>query len=112
MPEIIHYIRATYTKYTFDFTEGLKDLELDDPIEPMPLNPADQVAFKIWKLDIKDYQTRMQEYSNFRSGLYNLVLGQCTQSMQEPTKIPSRFSRCQPGWDHPSCHTQVPYTLL
>ena len=33
----------------------------------------------------------MQEYTNFRSGLYNLVMGQCTESLKEPLKSHEDF---------------------
>ena len=102
---------ATYTKYTSNFTEGLEDLELDDPIEPMPPNPANQVAFKIWKLDIKEYHARMQEYS-FRLGLYILVLRQCTQSMQEQLKSHQDFPGANQDGITLHCHHQVTCTFL
>ena len=50
-------------------------------VEPAAPNPGDQVAFEEWKVDFTEYQVKIQEYANFRSSLYSLVMGQCTQTM-------------------------------
>ena len=34
---------------------------------------------------------KMQEYMNFRSGLYNLVMGQCTEALKEHLKSHEDF---------------------
>ena len=34
---------------------------------------------------------KMQEYINFRSGLYNLVMGQCTEALKECLKSHEDF---------------------
>jgi hypothetical protein len=53
--EIINYVGRTYTKFTSEFINAVMNLELDDPEAPQNPNPADQVAFEIWKLDIKEH---------------------------------------------------------
>ena len=53
--EISNYIRNTNMKYNSDFTEVLEDLVLVDPAEPVPPNPANQVEFELWKLNIKEH---------------------------------------------------------
>ena len=75
MQEIINYIGAIYAKYTSDSTEGLQDLELDDPIEPVPLNPTEQVAFEIWNCTSRNFiqrsksiQTSCQVYTTWSWG--------------------------------------------
>ena len=35
--------------------------------------------------------TKVQEYMNFRSGLYNLVMGQCTEALKERLKSHDDF---------------------
>ncbi len=67
---IINYVGRTYTKYTTEFINAVTNLELDDPEQPMAPNPGDQIAFELWKLDIKDYRTKMQEFANFRTMSY------------------------------------------
>ena len=47
---------------------------------------GNQVAFKIWKMDIKEYHKKLKVFANFMAGLYSLVLGQCTDALQERLK--------------------------
>ena len=89
--EVINYVGRTYTKYTAEFTQAVRDLALDDPTPPV--NPAanDVIAFEMWKLDIKEHRVKAQEYSNFRAGLYNVVFGQCTEALQDKLKSHTDF---------------------
>ena len=48
--EIINYIGRTYTKYTAEFTQAVRDLEPDDTTAPERV-----LAFEVWKLDIKEH---------------------------------------------------------
>ena len=38
-------------------------------------------------MDIKEYQEKLKVFANFRVGLYSLVLGQCTDALQECLKL-------------------------
>ena len=78
-------------RYTADFTAAVDTLELADPVEPPAPDPGDQVAFEHWKYVYKEYMIKMQEYTNFRSGLYNLVMGQCTEALKECLKSHEDF---------------------
>ena len=80
-----------YTKYTADFTSAVDTLDLADPDEPPALDPGNQVAFERWKYVYKEYMNKVQEYTNFRSGLYNLVMGQCTEALKERLKSHEDF---------------------
>ena len=64
-----------------DFINAVKELELDDPDPPNDPEPNNAIQVETWKMDIKDYCAKMQEYANFHAGLYNVVLGQCTEVM-------------------------------
>ena len=64
---------------------------LDDPEAPPDPDSTNQLQFEIWKLDIKEHFTKLQEYSNFRAGLYNRVFGQCTESLQDKLKSHQGF---------------------
>ena len=81
--EISPYVSVAYMKYTADFTAAVDTLDLADSVEPPAPNPGDQVAFEWWKYVYKEYMIKMQEYMNFCSGLYNLVMGQCTEALKE-----------------------------
>ena len=84
-------IGVAYTKYTADLTATVDTLELVDPLEPPAPDPGDQVAFECWKYVYKEYMIKMQKYTNFHSGLYSLVMGQCTNSLKERLKSHEDF---------------------
>ena len=89
--EISTYVGVVYTKYTADFTAAVDTLELTDPEEPPAPDPANLVEFERWKYEYKEHMNKLQEYTNFRSGLYNLVMGQCTESLKERLKSHEDF---------------------
>ena len=66
-------------------------LDLADPVEPPAPDPGDQVVFEWWKYIYKEYMIKMQEYTNFHSGLYKLVMGQCTKALKEHLKSHEDF---------------------
>ena len=82
---------VVYTKDTAKFTTAVDTLQLNDPKEPPAPDPANQVAFERWKYVYKEYMNKVQEYTNFRSGLYNLVMGQCTEELKECLKSHEDF---------------------
>lgn len=84
--EIISYVGRTYTKYTAEFTQAVRDLKLAEPTAPPNPDPSDVIAFEMWKLEVKDYRTKQHEYNNFKAGLYNIVYGQCTEGLQDKLK--------------------------
>ena len=89
--EIVTYVGRTYNKFTTEFTEAVRDLTLADPVQPQAPDPTDVIAFEIWKIEIKEYRTKAQEYDNFRAGLYNLVLGQCSEALEDRLKSHQDF---------------------
>ena len=86
MRELVAHVGLTYKNYTTELKEGLENLTLVDPTEPENPPAGDQVAFKLWKMDLKEYREKLKVYANFRAGLYSLVLGQCTDTLQERLK--------------------------
>ena len=89
--EISKYVGVAYPKYTANFTAAVDTLELTDPEEPAAPDPAILVAFERWKYVYKEYMMKIQEFTNFRSGLYNLVMGQCTEALKERLKSHEDF---------------------
>ena len=81
-----------YLKYSAKFTAAVNTLIFLDPEEPEAQDPKNHDQVELWKLDIKEHKAQMQEYSNFWSGLYNLVLGQCTEALLEHCKSHEDFS--------------------
>ena len=86
MKELLAHVGLTYKEYTTKLKEGLENLMLMDPIEPDTPPEGNQVAFELWKIDIKEYREKLKVFANFRVGLYSLVLGQCTDALQECLK--------------------------
>ena len=84
--ELLAHVGSTYKEYTTDLKEGLENLALADPIAPNNPPDGNQVAFALWKMDIKEYREKLKVFANFRAGLYSLVLGQCTDALQERLK--------------------------
>ena len=86
MRELVAHVGLTYKNYTTELKEGLENLALADPTEPDNPAEGDQVAFKLWKMDLKEYREKLKVFANFRAGLFSLVLGQCTDALQERLK--------------------------
>ena len=86
MRELVAHVGLTYKNYTTELKEGLENLVLADPIEPANPPKGDQVAFELWKMDLKEYREKLKAFANFRAGLYSLVLGQCTEALHEHLK--------------------------
>ena len=86
MKELFAHVGLTYKEYTTELKEGLENLALVDPTAPDNPPEGNQVAFEIWKMDIKEYCEKLKVFANFRAGLYSLVLGQSTDALQECLK--------------------------
>jgi hypothetical protein len=63
--EIKNYVGRTYTKYTADLVQVVKDLDIQDPVAPADPNPANQLAVKVWKMELKEHRDKVQHYANF-----------------------------------------------
>lgn len=86
------YVGRTFTKYPGQFTKAVDDLYLADPTVPeRPEDTNDIFAMEEWKMDIKDYRSKVTEYRAFRAGLYNIVIGQCTEGLQDKLRSHSSF---------------------
>ena len=74
-----------------DLINAIQTLNLVGPIEPLKPDPANLPAFEEWKYKLKEHQIKLQEYNNFRAGLYILVLGQYMDVMQDYLKSHHNF---------------------
>ena len=82
MKELVAHVGLTYKEYTTELKEGLESLALVDPIAPDNPPEGSQVAFEIWKMDIKEYREKLKVFANFRAGLYSLVLGRTPRAFK------------------------------
>jgi hypothetical protein len=89
--EIKNYVGRTYVKYTADLVQAVEDLVIQDPVAPADPDPANQLAVEVWKMELKEHQEKVQHYANFRAGLYNVMLGQCTEALEERLKSHQDF---------------------
>ena len=53
MRELVAHVGLTYKEYTTELKEGLENLILADLTEPDNLPEGNQVAFELWKMDLK-----------------------------------------------------------
>jgi hypothetical protein len=63
--EIKNYVGQTYTKYTADLVQAVEDLVIQDPVAPTDPDLANQLAVKVWKMELKEHQEKVQHYANF-----------------------------------------------
>jgi hypothetical protein len=90
--EIKNYVGRTYTKYTADLVQAVEDLTTDNPMAPADPDPANQLAVaEVWKMELKEHHEKVQHYANFWAGLYNVMLGQCTEALREQLKSHEDF---------------------
>ena len=84
--ELMSYVSQEYKEYTGDFLQAVKDLTLAMPEEPKRPEPTNAIAVQIWKFELQEYQDKTSAYRNFLSGLYNIVLEQCTEALEDKVK--------------------------
>jgi hypothetical protein len=71
--------------------QAVKDLDIQDPVAPADSDPVNQLTVEVWKMELKEHQDKVQHYANFQAGLYNVVLGQCTEALEEQLKSHEDF---------------------
>ena len=92
------YNGSTYKEYTTDLKERLENLALTDPTALDDPPEGNQEAFELWKMDIKEYCEKLKIFANFQAGLYSLVLGQCTDALQERLKSHCDYEAANQEW--------------
>ena len=65
MKELLAHVGLTYKENTTELKEGLENLALVDPTELDNPPKGNQVAFKLWKMDIKEYCEKLKVFANF-----------------------------------------------
>jgi hypothetical protein len=91
--EIITFMASRCTSYTTELIEGLQELQITDPQAPTDPDPTDPIVVEKWKIALRQHDNRVQVYKIFRSSLYNLVLGQCSDALQDKLKSHRDFTR-------------------
>ena len=62
MKELLAHVSFTFKEYTTDLKEGLENLA--DPTAPDNPPEGNQVAFEIWKMDIKGQDSTVLSWDN------------------------------------------------
>ena len=56
------------------------------PTEPVDPPAWDVIALEHWKVQFKQYNERLEDYHDFLTNLYNLIMGQCTIDLEDQIK--------------------------
>lgn len=79
-------------KFTLELSVGIDDLVLVMPdMVPDPPDDASNVRMQLWKEARKDYVERTQVYEDFSAALYNLVIGQCSRTLEDKLRASPGF---------------------
>ena len=94
--EIKNYVGRTFKSYTGELMMAIDELVLEDPDEPaMPDDNASRAQFEIWKLDRKEWHDMMKVFEDFRAGLFNIVMGQCTEGLEQKIRSHEDFEEAE-----------------
>jgi hypothetical protein len=63
--KMTNFVGRTYIKYMADLVQAVKDLVIQDPVAPVDPDLANQLAVKVWKMELKEHQEKVQHYANF-----------------------------------------------
>jgi hypothetical protein len=81
--EIANHVGCTY-KCGGDLAEAIINLETPTKDEPAdPVNPDNKVAMKKWEREYDEYRKWSVAMTESVKTLYNLVWGQCSETMQQ-----------------------------
>ena len=81
--EIARYVGRKYTEHTAEFVHAVEHLELTMPTAPKDPKGMDVVSIEKWKHEFKEYNGKDRKYKDFLAWLYGVVLGQCTEALED-----------------------------
>ena len=94
------YIGTKWPKYNRDFQQAVENLQLPPPTPPTRPGPtATPIEAKEWEFNYKAHQEKEIAYDGFRSSLYSVLLGQCTELLKDKLKATSTFPTIQASRD-------------
>jgi hypothetical protein len=97
--EIANHVGRTY-KYGGDMTEAILNMVRPAKTEPTdPADPTDRIAMKKWEREYNEYRKWMVATDDNIKTLYNLVWGQCTDTMQQKIESLDHFAALQTAND-------------
>lgn len=93
--EVMNWVGREYTKHTGELVKAVQDLSLTPPPALADPQGGDPVAFEVWKHELKKYSDRLETQAHFRARLFTVVLGQCTEALEDRLKSLSGWSAAQ-----------------
>ena len=93
--KIENYVGRKYSKFTSELTEAVRKVKLDDPPDVPDPTSTGAVEVEKWKRELRVVEDKKQAYSDFRAGLYSVIMGQCTLSMRERVQSHKDYSTAQ-----------------
>ena len=90
--EITNMIRRKCTKHTAVFVQVVENLDLSMPTAPADPPIGDSLVLERWKIQIKHYEDQWDTNRDFLANLYNLVIGQCTETLEDKIKSHGDFA--------------------
>ena len=66
---------------TSDFHTGLVELTLLMLTAPPPPDLVNAVLMELWKMNLKEYQKKLEDQQNNMAKVYALILGQCSPTI-------------------------------
>ena len=73
------------------FVQAVENLDLSMPTAPADPPISDLLALERWKIQIKHYKDQWDTYRDFLANLYNLVIGQCMETLEDKIKSQADF---------------------
>ena len=93
--EIMNWVGREYTKYTSEFCQAVMDQQLVAPMAPVDPPNNNPVEFERWKIELKKHTDKEEAYQNFRARLFTVVLGQCTEALEDRLKSSQDWAAAQ-----------------
>ena len=94
---------AEYVGHEFDdtgkFRTGMVEMRLTPLTEPMAPTAGDQVAFELWKMARRSYEKQTEAHCRNSYRVYALVLGQCSQALQNRMEASENWNRINEASD-------------
>ena len=80
-------------KFTAELVQSITSLELEMPEEPDTPDEATAgvVSITLWKQALLDHKERTQVYEDFKAYVYNVVIGQSSDALQDRLKSHEQF---------------------
>ena len=97
---LANHVGTIYRKNTAAFRTAVTDLVLTPPTRPADIEAgATHMEAKIWEIAYKRYSEDTIAYGDFQANLFSLVLGQCTEGLQDKLKSHTDYETTEAAQD-------------